>query len=81
VKSSAVVPRWAGQELARMGPVTRRELTMALIAVLALGLWIFGDRWLNATTVALIAFSLMLLTGVVDWADVLADREARSWCG
>ena len=29
---------------------------MASIAVLALGLWIFGGPWLNPTTAALVAF-------------------------
>jgi L-tartrate/succinate antiporter len=76
VKASEAVPVWARQELAKMGAVTRRELTMAAIAVLALGLWIFGGAWLNPTTVALVAFGLMLLTGVLDWTDVLRDRDA-----
>jgi L-tartrate/succinate antiporter len=62
VKSSEDVPAWAGQELAKMGAITRKEVMMAAIAIVALGLWVFGARWLNATTVALIAFCLMILT-------------------
>jgi L-tartrate/succinate antiporter len=56
--------------------VTRGELVMAAVAVLALALWIFGGAWLSPTTVALAAFGLMLVTGVLDWADVLGDRDA-----
>ena len=32
--------------------------------------------WLNPTTTALIALCLMQLSGVLDWSDVLADRDA-----
>ncbi len=75
VKTSEDVPTWADQELTKMGPITRREVVMATVAVAALGLWVFAGRWLNATTVALIAFCLMILTRVIEWSDVLADRE------
>ena len=76
LKASEDVPEWAGQELAKMGTVTRREVMMAAIAVLALVLWIFGGEQLNPTTVALIAFCLMILTRLLDWSDVLADKDA-----
>jgi L-tartrate/succinate antiporter len=76
VKVSAQVPRWAARELTSMGPVGRGELTMAAIAGLALGLWIFGGSWLSPTTTALAAFCLMLLTGVLSWRDVLGHTEA-----
>ena len=49
---------------------------MTLIAALALALWIFADQRLNASTVALIALGLMLLTRLIDWEDMLAYREA-----
>jgi L-tartrate/succinate antiporter len=76
VKFSREVPVWAAQQLRGMGPMSRREVTMAGIAVLALGLWIFAGRWLNPTTAALVAFCLMLLTGVLSWRDVLGYTDA-----
>lgn len=76
VKASEEVPEWAGRELAQMGAITRREVLMAAIAVLALVLWIFGGQRLNPPTVALIALCLMILTRVLDWSDVLADKDA-----
>jgi L-tartrate/succinate antiporter len=76
VKMSAQVPGWAARELTRMGPIDRGELTMAAIAALALGLWIFAGAWLSPTTTALAAFCLMLLTGVLSWRDVLGHTEA-----
>jgi L-tartrate/succinate antiporter len=76
VKISREVPVGAAHELRRMGPVSGREATMAGIAVLALALWIFAGRWLHPTTAALVAFCLMLLTGVLSWRDVLGYTDA-----
>jgi len=76
VRASEEVPAWAAQELATMGPVTRREWTMAALVVAALASWIFGSRWIDPTTVALAAIAGMLITGVVSWDDVLANRPA-----
>jgi L-tartrate/succinate antiporter len=76
VRASAEVPRWAGQELAKMGRIARREVIMGVIAVSALALWIFASERLNPATVALIAFGLMILTRLIEWQDVLAYQEA-----
>jgi L-tartrate/succinate antiporter len=76
VKASDEVPKWADQELAKMGTITPKEVMMAAIAVLALALWIFGGERLNPPTVALIALCLMILTRLLDWSDVLADKDA-----
>lgn len=39
-------PIWAASELAKLGPITSKELTMAGLAVLALLGWIFaGATW------------------------------------
>ena len=75
-KVSEDVPRWAAAELTRMGPFSRKEGTMAGLAVLALLLWIFGGSLLNATTVALLVLSLMIVTGIVTWDDVLGNKQA-----
>lgn len=78
LRASAEVPRWAGDELAKMGPMTRRERLMALTALAALVLWISGGAWINATAVALLALCAMILTGVVRWDDMLAHTQAWS---
>jgi L-tartrate/succinate antiporter len=77
VTTTAEVPLWARRELMAMGPPSRRELSMGLLALLALLLWIFGGPWMSATTVALLSLCLMLVTGVVSWDDVLEYR--RGW--
>ena len=76
LKSSPDVPVWAGEELKKMGRVSFKEVSMALLALLALGLWIFGGDFINATTVALLVLSLMVVTRIVEWDDVLAHKQA-----
>ena len=76
LKSSPDVPIWAGEELKRMGRISIKEIAMALLALLALGLWIFGADFVNATTVALLVLSLMIITRIVEWDDVLAHKQA-----
>jgi len=76
LKSSPDVPVWAAEELKKMGRVTFKEVSMALLALLALGLWIFGGEMINATTVALLVLSLMVMTRIVGWDDVLGHKQA-----
>ena len=44
VRASSEVPLWAAEELARLGPVSLKELLMACLAVAALGFWIGGGN-------------------------------------
>jgi L-tartrate/succinate antiporter len=76
IRASAEVPAWAARELATMGGITRRELTMAVLVLVALALWIGGGRFVDPTTVALVAISLMLIGGVVTWDDLLSNKRA-----
>jgi len=75
-KVSEDVPRWATAELTKMGPFSRKEGVMAGLSILALLLWIFAGSLLNATTVALLVLSLMIVTGIVTWDDVLGHKHA-----
>jgi L-tartrate/succinate antiporter len=76
VKESSEVPAWAAGELEKLGSISGREITLALLVVIALAMWIFGESWVNATTAALIVVCLMLVTGVVTWDDMLSNRQA-----
>jgi L-tartrate/succinate antiporter len=76
VKEGNEVPLWAASELQRMGAPGTRELMLAVLVALALGLWIFGGDVINATTVALVVICLMILTGVVGWDDVVKNSVA-----
>jgi L-tartrate/succinate antiporter len=76
IKASNEVPAWAGQELEKMGKVSRNEIIMAALAGLALVLWIVGRDFIDATMVALLVICLMLITGVIKWDDVLENKAA-----
>jgi L-tartrate/succinate antiporter len=77
IHESAEVPAWAAGELRALGRLTRKEATMGILIVTAVLLWMLAARWINPTTVVLLAISLMLLTRVVEWADLIGN--ARSW--
>lgn len=76
IKASTEVPAWAGQELGKMGKISRNEIIMAALAMLALVLWIVGRDFIDATMVALVVICLMLITGVIKWDDVLNNKAA-----
>lgn len=76
VKSSEGAPKWAREELAKLGGVTLKEAVMAGLAVAALLLWIFGGKRFDATTVALMGLCAMVLTGVITWNDVISHKTA-----
>ena len=49
---------------------------MAALAVLALAGWIKGGPWVVPVTVAISVISLMLLTKVITWNDIAANKQA-----
>ena len=76
IRTSTEVPRWAAQELEKLGRLSLKEAIMAALVTLALALWIFGGALIDPTMVALIGISLMLTFAVVSWDDILANRTA-----
>lgn len=76
IKTSDEVPAWAAQELIKMGKVTRKELLMATLILLALVLWIFAGDFVHPTTVALAVIALMLITRIITWDDILSNKPA-----
>lgn len=87
VKISKEIPQWAGQELDKLGKVTRQEIIMVILVILALFLWItgsntlfslpfLGSNFINATTVVLVGIALMIVTQIVTWDDILGNKSA-----
>jgi citrate:succinate antiporter/L-tartrate/succinate antiporter len=87
IKESPEIPQWAGGELEAMGPMSRNEWIMTALVLIAMFLWItgsnpniklplLGSNFINATMVVLLVISLMLVTGVVDFADIVAEKSA-----
>jgi len=84
VKKCREVSEWAGAQLEKAGPPTRGEIILAVIVVLSLVLWVLGGAYVSAATVALIAVTLMLLTGVVTWSEIAEHKRAWTtfaWLG
>ena len=60
-----------------MGPITKKELIMLGLGMLALVMWIFGKQiGVNGTTAALAVLSLLVLTNVISWEDVITNKGA-----
>jgi L-tartrate/succinate antiporter len=76
LKRCPEVPAWARQELAAMGGLSQREITLIGLVLSALCLWIFGTSLLDPTTVALLVVCLLIVTRTITWSDVLEDKPA-----
>jgi L-tartrate/succinate antiporter len=59
-----------------MGGLTRREIELAALVLLALALWIFAGAVINATTVAIAVICMMVIGRVVTWDDILSNKSA-----
>jgi len=87
VKKSPEISDWAAGELRAMGPLSRNEWIMTGLVLLAMFLWItgsnpnirlpaLGSNYINATMVVFVVISLLLVTGVVKFADITAEKSA-----
>lgn len=77
VTHSSEVASWANSALGEMGKLTRKEYTLIGLVLLSLCLWVFGGKILDATTVCLLAVSLMLALHVVSWKDI--TKYSSAW--
>ncbi len=76
-KKSPEAPAWATEELNKMGPITKKELIMLGLGLLALVLWIFGKQiGIDSTVAAVSVLCLLVLTNVISWDDVISNKAA-----
>lgn len=67
----------AAKELALMGPVSVQEKCMAAVFCVILALWATSTfTKLDATFIGLLGVTLMLLTQVINWQDVIEEKAA-----
>lgn len=77
LKNTKEAPKMAAEKLKEMGPITVKEWLMIATFILLLVLWIFGNHFsIDATTGALIGLCVLLLSGVLTWEDVKAEKGA-----
>jgi len=76
IRESPEAPRWAAEELRKMGPVSNKELTLLALVLLALVLWIAAAKYIDATLVGMLVVGLMIILRVVAWNDILCYSQA-----
>lgn len=70
-------PQIAAKELDKMGPMSFGEKVVASVFVGALVLWSTSQYTkLDATVVAMLAVSIMMISKVLEWKDVLDEKGA-----
>jgi citrate:succinate antiporter/L-tartrate/succinate antiporter len=87
VKESPEISAWAAGELHAMGPLSRNEWVMGALVLTAMVLWITGSNpsialpvlganYINATMVVFVIISLLLITRVVAFGDIVGEKAA-----
>jgi divalent anion:Na+ symporter, DASS family len=83
IRQTPAARELAKQELSKLGPVTPAETVTLGVLILMLVIWAGLPAWLlgptfalDPTTTAVLGLSLLLLTGVLEWEDVLKARSA-----
>lgn len=77
IKATPDAKEFAQKKLKEMGKISRKEWTMIFTFGLLLFLWIFGGSFgISATTAALVGLSLLVLSDVLKWKDVLEEKAA-----
>lgn len=77
IKQTPAAAEFAAAELRRMGPMSLHERLMLLVFAVVAGLWM-TTAWhgINYAVVALVGICVLLLSGVLDWEDVISERGA-----
>jgi divalent anion:Na+ symporter, DASS family len=85
IKETPQAAKMAHDELQKMGPMKRSEKILLFVFCLIIGLWgTAGWNKIDATVVAVLGVSIMLITRVITWEDVLAEKgawDALIWFG
>jgi divalent anion:Na+ symporter, DASS family len=86
IKHTPEAAEFAAAELKRIGPMTWAEKMMLAVFGLVASLWIIGDKLpamtgghmpkIHYAVVALVGICVLLLSNVLEWEDLLAERGA-----
>jgi len=76
IKEAPETPRWAGEQLRTMGPITRKEITLLVLVMTALALWIGAARYIDPAGAAIVVVVLMVLLRVVSWDEIISHAQA-----
>jgi DASS family divalent anion:Na+ symporter len=77
IKHTPAAAEFAAKELSRMGAMSRAEKMLLLVFGLVAGLWMTTElHGIHYAVVALAGVGVLLLTGVLEWPDLLAEHTA-----
>lgn len=77
IKRADDVSNWATDELKKLGSITFKEIIMMSISFAGLVLWIGSKQFgINSTTTAILMIIAMILSGILKWDDILANKPA-----
>ena len=86
VKETPEAAEFASAELKKVGPWSTKEKIMLSVLVAVVALWVTKDHFhsIDTSMVALLGVCILLVTRVVDWSDLLGEKNAWSvfiWYG
>ena len=76
IKTAPQAPAWASAELRAMGSISRNEITLLVLVLVALALWMGGGEFIDPTMAAMAVVVTMVIVRVVTWAQVTGNAEA-----
>lgn len=77
IKHTPAASEFASTELAAMGPMKWSEWLMLLVFGLVASLWITTKlHGIDYAAVAMLGISVLLISGVLDWEDIISERAA-----
>ena len=76
IKEAPAAPRWAAEQLAAMGPMSRNEWVLLALILGALGMWVGAAHHIEPVVTAMIVVVLMVGLGVVSWEQMVGHSTA-----
>ena len=77
VKETPHAVTFAHAELEKLGPPSRHERLLLAVFICVVALWITARlHGIDATVIALVGFSALLVSGVLEWRDLIDETHA-----
>ncbi len=76
LRKSPEIPKWARERLVEMGPLSRNEIILGALVLMAIVLWVTAGDYVDAAIVAFMVISALLILGVIKWGDMARNHAA-----
>ncbi len=77
IKETPNAVTFAHDELVKLGPLKREEKILLAVFIVVVILWITAKiHGIDATVIALLGIAFLLITQVLEWADIINERHA-----